>query len=49
MSRVLVVDDELHIRDVLREFLTRVGDGGNRRGGTRRCRPSNRMSSCSTW
>jgi CheY-like chemotaxis protein len=26
MSRVLVVDDELHIREVLRDFLTRVGD-----------------------
>jgi CheY-like chemotaxis protein len=26
MSRVLVVDDDPHIREVLRDFLTRVGD-----------------------
>ena len=26
MSRVLIVDDEPHVRDVLRDFLTRVGD-----------------------
>ena len=26
MSRVLIVDDDLHVREVLRDFLTRVGD-----------------------
>ena len=26
MSRVLIVDDEPHVREVLRDFLTRVGD-----------------------
>jgi hypothetical protein len=33
-GRVLVVDDELHVRELLRDFLTTVGDewyGGDRR------------------
>jgi CheY-like chemotaxis protein len=52
-DRVLVVDDELHVRELLRDFLTNVGDevvtAAAGAEALEVCERSSRTSSSSTW